>query len=90
LAVLDEARRVLKPSGQLIIIELDQPDSALVRFFAGLWYGYWLPFNFETPTRRDMLKQGVLNEVAESGFINLRRRRYYRGIFQVVTGYKRE
>jgi len=73
-------------------LELDSPKNFFVRLFIALWFGYWLPFNFETPTRRDMLKHGVANEVEEAGFRNIRKisefRSNYRGVFQVVEGEK--
>jgi len=88
LQVLSEARRVLKSGGRVIILEMDNPESLSVRLLAGFWLFYWLPFNFETPTRKDMLKHGVSNEMEEAGFENIRRMRKSRGILQVVEGEK--
>ena len=92
LQVLGEAKRILKDGGKVIVLELDSPKNFFVRMFIALWLGYWLPFNFETPTRRDMLKHGVANEVEEAGFSNIRKisqfRSNYRGVFQVVEGQK--
>lgn len=90
LEVLREAKRILKGGGKVIVLELDSPKNFFVRLFIALWFGYWLPFNFETPTRRDMLKRGLANEVEEAGFRNIRKtsefRYKYRGVFQVVEG----
>ncbi len=86
--VLTEAKRVLKEEGKVIILELDNPESILARLFIGLWFFYWLPFNFETPTRKDMLKYGLINEIREAGFNNVRKISKYRGIFQIVNGEK--
>jgi len=86
--VLREARRVLRDGGQLIVLELDSPDSLLLRLLSGLWLFYWLPFNFETPTRREMLRIGLENEVREAGFRNVTKTPKHRGLFQVVTGEK--
>ncbi|MCK4657058.1 MAG: methyltransferase domain-containing protein [candidate division Zixibacteria bacterium] len=86
LKVLHEARRILRPDGKVVILELDNPESFIVRLFVGLWFFYWLPFNFETPTRRDMLKYGLANEVGETGFRNVRKVSKYRGVFQIVEG----
>jgi len=86
--VLAEAKRVLKDRGRVIVLELDNPESTLVRVFAGLWLFYWLPFNPETPTRRDMLKHGLANEVKEAGFRKVRRTSKLRGVCQVVDGEK--
>lgn len=88
LKVLHEARRILRADGKVVILELDNPESFIVRFFAGLWFFYWLPFNFETPTRRDMLKYGLANEVGETGFKNVGKISKYRGVFQIVEGDK--
>ncbi len=88
LKVLSEGRRILKDDGQVIILELDDPKNLWIRFFIGLWFFYWLPFNFETPTRRDMLKHGVTKEVREAGFKNVTKESKYRGILQVVQGVK--
>jgi len=88
LAVLADAKRVLKPGGELVVLELDQPDSLLLRAFIGLWFFYWLPLNFETPTRRDMLQRGVTNEVREAEFQSVSRTRVAGGVFQTVCGRK--
>jgi demethylmenaquinone methyltransferase/2-methoxy-6-polyprenyl-1,4-benzoquinol methylase len=88
LEVLNEARRVLKEKGRVIVLELDKPENILLRLFAGFWFFYWLPFNSETPTRRDMLKHGLVSEVEEVGFRNVRKISKFGGICQVVEGEK--
>ena len=86
--VLVEARRILKDNGTIIILELDNPKNPFVRLFIGFWGFYWLPFNFETPTRRDMLRHGLTKEVEEAGFKHIRKTSKYCGIFQTVQGVK--
>lgn len=88
LKVLFEGRRILKDGGKVIILELDDPKNLWIRFFIGLWFFYWLPFNFETPTRRDMLKHGVTKEVREAGFKNVTKESKFKGILQIVQGVK--
>jgi demethylmenaquinone methyltransferase/2-methoxy-6-polyprenyl-1,4-benzoquinol methylase len=88
LEVLTEAKRVLKEGGRVIVLELDRPESMFVRLFAGFWLFYWLPFNFETSTRRDMLKRGLAHEVREAGFRRVRKISKLRGVCQVVEGEK--
>lgn len=88
LKVLAEARRVLRENGEVIILELDNPENLLVRLFIGFWFFYWLPFNFETPTRRDMFKQGLTKEVEKADFKYIGKLSKYRGVFQVVHGNK--
>jgi ubiquinone/menaquinone biosynthesis C-methylase UbiE len=86
LEVLSEAKRVLRAKGRVIVLELDKPDNVFLRLFAGFWFFYWLPFNFETPTRRDMLRHGPANEVKEAGFKNVRKISKFGGVCQVVEG----
>lgn len=88
LKVLVEAKRILKEKGEVIILELDNPERFFVRLFIGFWFFYWLPLNFETPTRRDMLKHGLTNEVKEAGFKNIKKSSKYKGVFQIVEGEK--
>jgi len=82
---LTEARRLLRPDGELAVLELDEPRNLLLRAFCGLWWFYWLPLNFETPTRRDMFRHGLLNEVAHSGFRLARRVSIAHGALQTVV-----
>jgi ubiquinone/menaquinone biosynthesis C-methylase UbiE len=88
LEVLSEAKRVLRAKGRVIVLELDEPKNVFLRLFAGLWFFYWLPFNFETPTRRDMLRHGPANEVKEAGFKKVRKIPKLGGVCQVVEGEK--
>ena len=87
-AVLREARRVVRHEGRVTVLELDDPPGRLRRIFLGLWLGYWLPYplNFENPTRRDMVKRGVDTELAEAGFRDIRKVSKYHGTMQVVSG----
>ena len=88
LDTLREAKRILKEKGKVIVLEVDDPKIFFVRLFIGFWLFYWLPFNFETPTRRDMLRYGLENEVKEAGFENIRKISSRQGVFQVVEGEK--
>ena len=88
LSVLAEARRLLKDGGKVVVLELDRPGSFWVRLFIGLWFFYWLPLNFESPTRRDMLRHEVVEEVREAGFDKVTKESKYRGVLQVVQGVK--
>jgi demethylmenaquinone methyltransferase/2-methoxy-6-polyprenyl-1,4-benzoquinol methylase len=88
LKALVEAKRVLKERGGVVVVELDNPENIFLRLFAAFWFFYWLPFNFETSTRRDMLRHGLVNEVGEAGFKNVRKISKHRGVLQVVEGKK--
>ena len=90
LKTLQEAKRLLKPLGQVIVLEIDNPPSVWLRPLVGFCFFYWLPGNFETPIRRDMFKHGLDNEVRESGFVNLKKYPIYHGIFQTVIGVNEE
>jgi demethylmenaquinone methyltransferase/2-methoxy-6-polyprenyl-1,4-benzoquinol methylase len=85
---LGEARRILKDGGEVILLELDKPGGFPVRLFVAFWFFYWLPCNFETPTRRDMLEHGLSREVEEAGFRDVRKALKFNGVFQVVQGVK--
>lgn len=89
LATLRESHRLLKENGQLYVFELDRPKSVLLRVFIFIWFLYWLPFNFETPTRKEMMKYGVTNEIKEVGYFNVRKHSVFNGVFQTVIGEKR-
>ncbi len=88
LDTLREAKRVLKEQGRVIVLEVDHPKNFFIRVFIGFWFFYWLPLNFETPTRKDMLRHGLENEVKRAGFRNIRKTSSYQGILQVVEGDK--
>ena len=88
LEVLSEARRLLVEGGSLAVFEMDRPRNFLDRVFLGFWWFYWLPFNPETPTRRDMLSHGVAKEVEEAGFRNVDKTVFFGGALQVVVGRK--
>ena len=88
LQVLSAARRILRNNGTVIVLELDDPESFMVRLFIGFWFFYWLPFNFETPTRRDLLRNGLTKEVKQAGFRNVMRTSKFHGTLQTVRGVK--
>jgi ubiquinone/menaquinone biosynthesis C-methylase UbiE len=88
MAVLREARRLVTGGGLVTVLELDRPTSLLWRLVLGFWWYYWLPFNFETPTRRDMMRYGVAQELAEVGFTEVTKQSMHHGALQVVTGRK--
>lgn len=88
LAVLKEARRIVKDRGTLAVLEMDTPPNLFWHLYIGYWWFYWLPFNPETPTRRDMLKHGVVEEVEEAGFSNVIKISMYYCTLQVVKGQK--
>ena len=85
---LEETWRILKDGGQVIVLEIDNPNSLLLRIFVAFWFFYWLPFNFETSTRRDMFRRGLIEEVKEVGFQNVSKTSKFNGVFQVVCGEK--
>jgi ubiquinone/menaquinone biosynthesis C-methylase UbiE len=88
LSVLREAKRVLMNGGSIVVLEMDNPPDFFIRILIGLLWFYWLPFNFETPTRRDMLKHGLVKEVREASFANVSKINMFNGVFQIVQGYK--
>jgi ubiquinone/menaquinone biosynthesis C-methylase UbiE len=88
LAVLNEARRVVRDGGIVAVPEMDEPLGFVRRLLVGFWWFYWLPFNPETPTRRDMMRHGLAEEVKEAGFRDVRKSSLFGGTLQVVKGLK--
>ena len=88
MSVLLEAKRVLREGGRLAVFEMDKPQSAFMRIFIAFWWFYWLPFNFETPTRCDMLKYGLEKEIREVGFRDIIKESLYKNSLQVVQARK--
>jgi len=89
LDVLKEAKRVLKDNGKLTILEIDEPDSKLQKLFNYFWFFYWLPFNPETPTRKDLQKHKLTNEIKEAGFNIILKNNFYKKTFQIVVAQKK-
>ena len=89
LDVLKEAKRVLKNSGKLIIFEIDEPTSKLRKLFNYFWFFYWLPLNPETPTRKDLQKHKLTNEIKEAGFDIILKNNFYKRYFQTVVAQKK-
>ncbi|MBC8233479.1 tyrosine-type recombinase/integrase [bacterium] len=85
---IDKLQEAMDALSEGLGMELDNPKRLWIRLFIGLWAFYWLPFNFETQTRRDMLKHGVVKEVQETGFKKVTKESKYQGVFQVVQGVK--
>ena len=88
LEVLREALRVLKSGGAVMVLEMDRPPRFTTRLLIGFMWFYWLPFNFETPTRRDMLRHGLPGELRLAGFTGVKKSNAFDGVFQVVQGIK--
>jgi hypothetical protein len=83
---LRDAHRVCAEGGRVVVLELDRRTRRRVRWLLGLWFLYWVPFNFETRTRRDLERHTVRGEVEEAGFGSVRKLSKYAGTFQVVEG----
>ena len=88
LKALREARRIIKKNGSLVILEMDNPSRFLSRLFCGFWLFYWWPFNPETPTKKEMLRYGIDNEMKESGFRHVFKTKKFNGVLQTVQGIK--
>ena len=88
LKALREARRIIKKNGSLVILEMDNPVKFWSRIFCGFWLFYWWPFNPETPTKKEMLRYGIDNEMKEAGFTEVCKTAKFNGVLQAVQGIK--
>lgn len=99
--VLAEFRRVLKPDGQLFIMEFGYPEPLLMRLIYGFYFNHVLPPLGNMLSRTDYaytyLVESVrsfpaqtefLREVADAGFTNLEVTKLTFGIARIYSGTK--
>ncbi|MEM4312212.1 MAG: class I SAM-dependent methyltransferase [Nitrososphaerales archaeon] len=43
-STLKEIQRILKPKGRFLLVDLGKPDNTILRFFAGVYLRYFVPF----------------------------------------------
>jgi demethylmenaquinone methyltransferase / 2-methoxy-6-polyprenyl-1,4-benzoquinol methylase len=99
--VLKEFRRVLRPGGQLFIMEFGYPDNPLLRILYQLYFDHILPplGNFLSRTRyaytylRESVQafpepEAFLKEIGEAGFRDLAIRKLTFGIAKIYSGIK--
>jgi ubiquinone/menaquinone biosynthesis C-methylase UbiE len=79
--VLGEAYRVIKPGGQLVLVEHNKPSK---RFWA-LWQDFWERFNPEFETYRNMLERGLTSEIERAGLGMARRETLFHEMAQIIT-----
>jgi ubiquinone/menaquinone biosynthesis C-methylase UbiE len=82
--VLSQAFRVLKPAGNLVVTEHNNPDS---KWKASL-FDFSERFNPEYPTYKDMLECGLTNEIEHAGFRVVKTRTDAHEFFQTVLAQK--
>jgi ubiquinone/menaquinone biosynthesis C-methylase UbiE len=90
LKVLLEAKRLLNENGKLIVMEEEEPKNLKTHFLLGLQFGNWWPssIKFEYHTRRDMIKQGIVNEIKEVGFKHIKKNSKFNGLMQIIIAEK--
>lgn len=99
--VFSECRRVLRPGGKLLVLEITAPESRVARAFLGAYMGHFAPavirvrtrsartaelFRYYWETTRDCVRPEVIVEaMRDAGFENVQRN-IALGIFSEYTG----
>jgi demethylmenaquinone methyltransferase / 2-methoxy-6-polyprenyl-1,4-benzoquinol methylase len=102
--VFAECRRVLRPGGKLLILEITAPESRFARAFLGLYMGRLAPavihmrtgskrtaelFRYYWETTRDCVRPAVITDaLGDAGFTDVKRG-VELGIFSEYSGTKR-
>jgi demethylmenaquinone methyltransferase/2-methoxy-6-polyprenyl-1,4-benzoquinol methylase len=99
--VLSEFNRILKPGGQLLIMEFGYPDYPLMKRLYRLYFERVLPLFGNWLSRTDYAythlvesvrsfprEEEFLEEIAESGFAHLRVKKLTHGIAKIYSGIK--
>jgi len=83
--VLQEAQRLLKPDGLLVVADHRVPLTHRWRLIQKCWWPYWFPGNQEKRTAWDLLRRGIDVELALNGFRVVERHPYPPdGLMEVV------
>jgi demethylmenaquinone methyltransferase/2-methoxy-6-polyprenyl-1,4-benzoquinol methylase len=99
--VFSECRRVLRPGGKLVILEITAPESRVARAFLGAYMGHFAPavirvrsgnprtaelFRYYWETTRDCVRpEVILDALRGAGFEDVQRK-IELGIFSEYTG----
>jgi len=99
--VFNECRRVLRPGGKLLILEITAPESRIARAFLGAYMGHFAPavirvrsgnartaelFRYYWETTRDCVRpEAIIDTMRAAGFVAVQRNRAL-GIFSEYTG----
>jgi demethylmenaquinone methyltransferase/2-methoxy-6-polyprenyl-1,4-benzoquinol methylase len=99
--VLSEFYRILKPGGQLIIMEFGYPDNLILKGFYRLYFDQVLPLLGNWLSRTDYAythlvesvrafpkEKEFMEEIGESGFVHLKIKNLTYGIAKIYSGIK--
>ena len=96
--VFQEMARVLKPKGRIALLEVDRPDSALVRSVHSLYFDRFVPWLGGLLSDRDAYRylpestdylpapEEVVAMLEQVGFAQVEKRRLLFGAAQILTG----